>query len=1233
MSDFTKQQEAAIKKRGNLLVVAGAGTGKTRTLVARCLRIVAEQRVSLENILMVTFTEAAAAEMRGRLRHQLRQLQSTRPNDGHLAEQLALLDTARISTLHSFCLQLAREHFHELGLDPQFTVLDEQQTRPLQREALEELLQKHYAGKSVEDRATQELIRAVGRGSDQPIRQLVLKLHAYTQSLPDPVGWWETQRKHFEQPEPTEWRKLFPTAVKDWRLDWREELRSADRTVPAIKLCLDAMERLYPKTSLETAGAALQAVVVADTADDSWPRGTKGKVREPLADFFAEAEFLASLLPADEGNDPIAQDWEWARHNMLALIDLIGEFTHEFSARKRDLGGVDFADLEQCALRLLHDPATGKITETARAWRERLEHVFVDEYQDINAAQDSILTALSRNGEGNRFLVGDAKQSIYRFRLANPKIFQRYRELWSATSGSGKAISLTENFRSRAGLLDFINPLFSTLMSENIGGLSYELLKFGAPDQRAKLNVKAGDSPRVEFHLIARAKEFGELNETEQEDAGPELLTIEREARLVAQRLIELKKSGMRIWNEEAGGFTAVEWRDMAVLLRSPSGRAEAFAMEFNKAGVPLSAARDGFFASLEVSDLLNLLKLLDNPLQDVPLLAVLRSPLVGMSLDELAEIRAHNPAKPFWTAMKRWREERFRSTCSVQQPPEDSNSLSPERQGEDALRCAENIANKSLSKVDGFLKQFDRWRELVRQTSLSKCIEIALTESNYEDLLLAGDRGVERVANVRRLLDLARQFDPFQRQGLYRFLRFVQAQKDEELDLEPASAPTENAVKLMSIHRSKGLEFPVVVLAGMGTRFNEQDLRGPVLLHESLGLCPKIIPPRSAQSYPSLTHWFARRTERIELRGEELRLFYVALTRARDALILVGSTNGEPDTVKWTSRPTDAPRARKVTEAGSHLEWLRLWLPSVTDSTDWSDERCGANKLLSWRIHDGNNVCFKEPSPAIGESTAAIVSTPVDEKTAVRALKNRLAWQYPFGSATTRAAKTSVSELRRRATEELDEESIRMFGSKFRRSVVDVNEGRTIAGKISAVERGTAHHLFLQCVELAGTGSEAELRSEAKRLQRTGALAPEQVDALDFGALTRFWQSETGKQVREQSGNVRRELGFTARFAPSELDKITRRTVKAKLEEEFVVVQGVADLVVLLPDDIWLLDFKTDEVTPEEVTAKRDHYAPQLELYALALSRIYRKPVRKCWLHFLACGATVSVETRAETR
>jgi ATP-dependent helicase/nuclease subunit A len=1146
---------------------------------------VTEERVSLENILMVTFSKPAAAEMRARLRQELLKLQGNRADDERLAQQVALLDTARISTLHSFCLQLAREHFHELGLDPQFSVLDEQQARPLQREALDALLERYYNGTDAESLAVQSLIRSVGRGSDTRIRKLILKLHAYSQSLPDPTCWLDDQKKQFEQTEPQEWRKLFVQAVAAWRDEWLGELKVVSGQTAALRFSLNALEKLPAQPTMSECANTLGEIALADV-DENWPRGTKGKFRDPLKEFFDDAEFLGSLAPDANGNDPLAQDWEWSRGQMTALVSLVREFTAVLSARKRELGGLDFADLEQCALHLLRLP------DIAAEWRARLEHVFVDEYQDINAAQDAILAALSRDGKGNRFLVGDVKQSIYRFRLANPKIFGDYATRWGKAGPNGKCIPLTENFRSRETLLNFVNPLFASLMREEVGGVNYEPLEFCVLKERDALAGKDGNSPAVEFHLIAKAEDQGaEDDSSERSDENvdtPDLLAVEREARLVARRLRELKATGHQIWDKEQKCFRPVKWNDMAVLMRSPSGRAEAFAMEFNKAGVPLSAARDGFFASLEVSDLLNLLRLLDNPLQDVPLLAVLRSPLVGMSLDELAEVRAGSRAKPFWTAL-----------------------------------VMSSKSNAQNAKAELFLSQFARWRELIRMSSLSECLDTVLMETHYEMFLLAVERGTERVANVRRLLDLARQFDPYKRQGLYRFLRFVRSQEDEEMDLQSASPPIEDAVRLISVHKSKGLEFSVVALAGLGTKFNERDLHEAVLLNEETGLCPKITPPGTQQSYPGLAHWLARRAEKRELRGEELRLLYVALTRGRDNLILIGTTNRKADAARWESKPEAAISTSEVVGARSPLDWLLAWLSRTTTNENWRGGRRGENRLLCWRIYDVNDDEFADVGTNSSRADGAADGADAPGAEAFQQLKERLEWKYQFVAATREAAKTSVSAIRRRAADEADDEAQHFFEARNGKPAT----GRAKAGKLSAVERGTAHHTFLQLVSLKRAAGEPDLRSEAGRLLQMGALTAEEVTALDFDGLLAFCQSDLGRKIRDQHPQqVHRELPFTARMSCEDFDAVNLSEGVNLPDDEFVVVQGYVDLAVIRPGEIWLVDFKTDEVSGRDLPAMVESYKPQLKLYALALGRIYHRPVTESWLHFLSLKKSMLV-------
>jgi ATP-dependent helicase/nuclease subunit A len=1208
MRALTESQRRAIAANGNVLVVAGAGTGKTSTLVARCVARI-EEGCSIENILMVTFTDAAAAEMRARIRQELtrRARSAATPERSALFEQqLALLDTAFISTLSAFCLQLVREHFYELELDPQVGVLDEQQAWPLLESALDALLQRHYGGDSAAAKAIRELVRRHAGGSDEKIRRWIVKLHRHAQTLADPEGWLAGQLACFGQSEPVQWRKWLAEGFMEWCGLWWPVLSSQpNENVPAHRVA--KVLAGLPGAGFCSTADMISALAAIREADQDWPDKRKTVLRKPLEAFFEEAEFLDSLQAPPGGQEPLAEDWEWVRDPMTALLRLTEEFTSEFSRRKREAGGVDFADVEQFALRLLRDEA-GRPSATARLWQERFRHVFVDESQDINAAQDAIITALSREGAAaNRFLVGDVKQSIYRFRLADPGIFRGYEHRWHGASSEGQCIALSENFRSREAILEFVNSLFSMLMRPGLGGVAYDeeaKLRFGALDERRMLARTAGDetNPRVEFHLLSRLREDGDGGGAEDEGAGArqelvDLAVTEKEARLVAIRLRELKASGHLIWDEKDKQFKAASWGDMVVLLRSPRGKVESFAKEFARLGVPLQAARAGFFDALEIMDLLNLLKLLDNPLQDEPLLAVLRSALVGLSLDELAEIRAHSQEKVFWTALRRFHGEMQRAESGV-------------RKGESAW-----------AKVDLFVGQFERWRELIRQTSLSVCLEAVLAETYYEELLLAQPRGPELAANVRRLLDLAREYDPHQRQGLFRFLRFVEAQQDAELDYEPAPAPSQDAVRLMSIHKSKGLEFPVVAIAGLGGQFNLQDLREDILLDARFGLCPKVAPPEADLRYPSLPYWLASRHGRREWLGEELRLLYVAVTRARDTLILAGTATSKAAGERWGAVEATPPSDHRLLSARSCLDWLRLWLARATKESDWSSDRDGRSDKLRWAIYAENDdrllSATADPPDASG---LAVQAKPMDPQ-GWDPVRRRIQWKYPFGAATAEPAKTSVSALRQRHSER-DEEArpasfIRAgFGSRR----------ENVSGGLSAAARGTAHHTFLQYVSLEKLDSASALQDEARRMQKAARLSADEVEALNFEALAQFWQSPLGLRLRAQTDRVRRELPFTARFTPGELATLHLSSGLAGDNGEFIVVQGVVDLAVLRPEEIWVLDFKTDEVTESGLEDKCRLYAPQLQLYALALGRIHRRPVKERWLHFLALGRSVAV-------
>ncbi len=1279
---LTPSQRQAVTARGNVLVMAGAGTGKTHTLVERCLHcLCAEQPpASLEEILVVTFTEAAAAEMRRRLREQLEEKLRAAPDEPRWAEQIALFDTAHIGTLHSFCLKLVREHFHELGLDPQLAVLDAGEARLLADETLNEELRAHYAGQDELAGTVQNLIQIYGGGRDQAIRRLVLRLHHYAQTRPDADGWLARQIERFASSTPDEWLAWLLDAIQDWHDEWLpvlENLAAANekaaellgvfsrlgsapapgavRRAPAPNI--NAAEKMNgrqisspnandegvvghtrgacaPQFSRETAADILEQIV---SADGNWPAKRKTVLRKPLEDLFDEAKFLVSLATVKNGNDPLVEDWNWVRGHMSALLRLTQNFSARFATRKREDGVLDFHDLEQFALKLLWDFATNQPTPVAGHWRQKIRFVFVDEYQDINAAQDKIIQALSREGgwgettgeppktaelesingarvrsphQGNRFLVGDVKQSIYRFRLADPKIFRDYAQNWRGKSG--QTIHLAENFRSREGLLNLVNSVFEPLMREEIGGVRYDAearLQFGTPGQRAELGASKDASPRAELLLrFKKGRHDAEPGDDSGDDDLADLQETEKEARLLALRLKRLAAGKHEIWDADEKRFRPAEWRDMAVLLRAPSGTAEIYAKEFQRAGVPLVVERGGFYDSGEILDLLSLLQLLDNPLQDVPAIAVLRSPLVGLSLDELAQIRLAAKGIHFWTALNRTQN----AECGMR--------------------------NETLQKIKGFLERFRRWRLLARQASLSQCLESLLAETHYAEWLLARPRGAQRRANVERFLGLAQKFDQFQRQGLFRFLKFIEAQREAEVEPEVAAAADENAVRLMSIHQSKGLEFPIVAVADLAKPFNTQDLRGEIIFDESFGLCPRVKPPHTGRRYPSLPHWLAQQHQRREQLGEELRLLYVALTRARDTLILTGTIAEKKWETLWTQPAAITTQA--IVAAKSYADWLGWWFANQAQSpkSKVRSEKEGELSHLRWRIVDDKELAEADSvrwgerprEPLVESSPVAPDGSPgvsphhletLDDTTKQR-LHEVLTWQYQFAAATQRAAKSSVTALRRQAAGELDDEAEQISPARnFARP-----PRRTSRARLSAADAGTAHHKFLQFAALDNLNDVASLKSEANRLEQGKVLSADECAVLNLEDIAAFWKSEPGGKIRARMASVRRELPFTARFSPPELEALTGVKSVPELNDEFVVVQGVADLVVLLPEEIWLLDFKTDEIRKDELPDKIKAYAPQLKLYANALEKIYSRPVTERWLHFLTARKTVEI-------
>lgn len=1272
---LTSEQAAAVAAEGNVLLIAGAGTGKTSTLVTRVLERVLDptRRVSLDRILMVTFTEAAAAEMRHRLRGELERRQLDLGGDPWIAEQIVRIDHAPIGTIHGFCLRLLRDHFHELGLDPQMRVLDDVESRSVFEQVLDEVLDPLLAQppeeKADERSGVADWISTFHGGNLTLAKSLVKRVYDYGRSRHDFDTWLHCQIEEWSATEPQGWVAEMPEELNRWGQQWLEALIAVPKENPKASRCHELLQELMaqlPRPNwLHNVGIRLTLLAEEDSesAWEAYPR-RKATLRAPLIKLFDDVRFLKSLLVATPNPSgaagtssrtvplyPFMEDWTTTRGSMGSVLDVVQRVVVALTRTKREQSTVDFADLEQFALRLLGDGNT----PVAQACQKRFEYVLVDEAQDLNPAQNSILSSVSRTGTAaNRFLVGDIKQSIYRFRLADPRIFQAFAHAWSVGNSSaetadkqirsGRVLPLTANFRSHEAILEFVNSVFTPLFHESLGGVVYDqaaALHFGAPEKRRPMSLDG--TPRVEVHLRLESTATEEDEDAGETDS-PEDRT-EVEAGLVIARLLELYETKTLVWDGNAGALRPMRWGDVVVLLRSPGPRGSAYARKFADAGIPMDAPPGSLLDQPELLDFLSLLEILDNPLQDIPLATVLRSPLAGIhDLNELAVIRMSARREPFWTALNRFYEfgvSRFRESspesCSQALPElsADATGLTEEPvdgQFDESFENASGVldgpgaldhptthpwARRLWPRVEGFLKLYKQWRRLAQRGSMASLIETILDDTGYEASIELLEHSRQRLANLRSLLDLARRFDQSQRGGVQRFLSHLKAHR--EVETEAPSAVSNNAVRLMSIHASKGLEFPITVVAGLGNRFNQSDLNADVMLDDQGRLCPVVCRPGGLR-YRSWPLWRAARIQLRQLLGEELRLLYVAFTRASDRLILVG-VSSEKAAANWSQQPSPLPlswleRARKP------LDWLGPVLCGLAGSSFGNVGELSSNSKLAWRIW-----------PARLPTTSTGVPVPVRTSNVdVNVHAGVPLWRYPHEAATIEPAKQSVTALRRRADDSEEESATRFVGVDHRFRILQEDDGSSRL-EFNAAERGTFHHRFLEHVDLLKTNSREALEEELERLRGLHRFTEEEAQALDMAALEQFWLSPLGMDLRTHASGVRREIPFTLRLGLDDMIRLQLPHLLGLASEEFVVVQGVIDIAVFRPDGtLWIGDFKTDRITPDTLSEKAKVYGPQLALYALAMERIFRVRVSRCWLYFLNMGLAIDVPVAVGT-
>ena len=1184
MSDFTPEQQLAIDRRGSsLLVSAAAGSGKTRVLTSRLLSYVTApvNPVDVDRFLVITYTKAAAAEMRDRIMGMLSEKAAENPADSRLRRQQSLCCRASIGTIHSFCTRILREYSQQLGLSPAFSVIEDDRASQMKLAVISRLLDRHYE-RCEEEPEFLLLADTIGAGAnDASLQDTLLKLHEKLRSHPYPEDWAAAQKA-----------ALTADGVTDaGETAWGKELmRSAKYTADfwlaavedAVREMYDADDggKIREKYGVHFEPVAAQLRDFSRALDESWDRAREfsnveftrlGGLRN-----YPDPELQARIKAVWDGakdacktfatafaQDSAAflRDLRAAAPAMCALLDLALEFDRDYAAEKQRRSLLDFSDLEHYAARLLVDKATGAPTWVAAELSQRYREIMVDEYQDVNAVQELIFRAVSRQ-EKNLFLVGDVKQSIYRFRLAEPRLFlEKYRDFIPAESaqpGDSMRILLQKNFRSRKPILDAANLVMRSIMSEELGELNYDedaALKYGAVDAYdAALDVPA------EFHIIDTAGDGADDDSAADGDDAPAGAS-ELEARFVADKILSMVREGTPV--TVAGGTRPCNWGDFVLLMLSPKSKGKIFHRVLEEAGIPVESRQGGgFYSSLEVSATVDLLAVIDNPHADVPLISALRSPAFGFSGDELTAIRTADPNSDFYTALCR--------------AAETGNE-----------RCA------------AFLRKLDTWRALAPEVGLDTLIWQICSDAGLFAICSAMRDGARRRQNLMRLFELAHNFDENGYRGLFRFVQWLR--RMAEAGTEPDCGSAGPAVRILTIHKSKGLEFPFVFLCDLSHGFNTDDFKKRVLIHAELGLGPRVIDAARGIHYPSMAFQAVKHRLTTEMLSEEMRVLYVAMTRAKERLYMSCAWNRAPEKLDKLRPLLHDPLPPETLRSNANFaKWIAMSallepavLPIVVHAPG--------------EFAEGHSFAPAE-APAVPEDNAETLSL----------LRERLDYAYPWAGSVDLPSKLTATELKRLMEPDEDAFSAAPVpDADFSFRLPDPTAPRK---KLSAAQRGTATHAFLEYVDFAKADSADALKAEARRMEVSGLLKPEEVAVIDFASLQRFFASGLGQRLRAAKA-PRREFRFLL------LEDAAHYFPAAAGSGDELLMQGVVDCCFEEDGGITVLDYKTDRVTAEQVPARAALYRPQLQTYAKALERIFGLPVRHSILWFLHSGTEYEVE------
>lgn len=1182
---WTESQKKVIDRRErNILVSAAAGSGKTAVLVERIIQKITQDKVDIDKLLIVTFTNAAAAEMRERIRDAIEKKLEEEPEDTHLQRQFTLVHNAQITTIDSFCLYVIRNYFYKIDLEPNFRVADEGELSLLRSDVLGKLLEAHYAAG---EEAFLSFVAGYGSAkSDQAIQDMILKMYTYAQSYPWPDEWLVSCGQAYDlkeeaDMEQADWMKQFldslVTAVSDCGSQMREALNVCEEPdgpymyADALKEDIRRLDAIRESGSYARFGEEINAYAKAfpklaaarkfegSVEKKELVQNIRNAMKKEIKDmrdkfFFKEPE-------------EIFLDMKKTAPAVKMLVALTEEFASCFAAEKKRKNLVDFSDMEHFALKILVDQTTKEPTETADEFAALFDEIMIDEYQDSNYVQETLLRAVSKErfGQNNLFMVGDVKQSIYRFRLARPELFMEKFDTYAAGTPGCERIDLQKNFRSRDEVLSGVNDIFYKIMCRDLGNVVY--------DENAALYPGADYPEDMDPAMFAMEVLVAD------ESGAEEMERVELEARMIASRIHEMRKEGQTVTDKESGELRPMEYRDIVILLRSVSGMADTFVKVLLEEGIPaFTTSRTGYFSTVEIQTVLNMLRVIDNPMQDIPLAAVLYSPVGGFSGEDLAKIRAVSGEKTFYESILTY-------------------DTMPEEETDQKLR----------ERLRGFLAKLEDFRKRVPYTPVHELITELLEETGYLSYITALPAGEQKCANVQMLIEQAIHYEDTSYKGLFHFVRYIEKLRKYDVDYGEADIinENENAVRIMSIHKSKGLEFPVVFAAGMGKTFNTQDTRSRLILHPELGIgldCMDTV--RRTKTPTLLKRTLARQTEEENL-GEELRVLYVALTRAKEKLILCGCLKdvekkfGEYRQNADTEHPVSF-LARS--SAHCYFDWV---LPALYSYPEKYEIRVfGETDARAGHLKEAVRTLLTK------EQVKRTVQTV--DKELLEKIEERLSFAYPFEAEKDIKTKVSVSEIKhqRMQFEPEEMETVQWYAEEETEEIVpDFIEKRDRVNR--GALRGSAMHLVMQCLPFAGSPSDgnkkqmyAWIAEELEKLKKAGRLDETMYELVRIPMIVDFFASSLGKRMvqADQREELRKEKAFVLGIPAGEIWDCDSR--------ELVLVQGIVDAFFYEDGDIILMDYKTDSVEKPEQLIQR--YQAQLDLYARALEEATGKKVRE---------------------